>query len=185
MTRDDLMTEYGAASWDKQMCLMEIVGEKAWNLDVKRGPLTFGGGVTFREASRQRSGRRRDLALGLGQRSKPSAAGDCRRVPADASLTAAFDDLGRLKEFTATLTADSLKGQPETVSKANRSRCRQKSPGGSSRRERQVWRRSANRTVCENALQRRPSYSSARSTGYPEGRAVGVCAHRPAVHGGD
>jgi len=47
MALDDLMTEYGAASWDKQMCLMEIVGEKAWNLDVKRGLLTFGGSLTF------------------------------------------------------------------------------------------------------------------------------------------
>lgn len=47
MTLDDLMTEHGAASWDKQMCLMELIGEKAWNLDIRRGLLTFGGSLTF------------------------------------------------------------------------------------------------------------------------------------------
>ena len=47
MTLTDLITEHGAASWDKQMCLMGVIGEKAWSLDVKRGLLTFGGTDTF------------------------------------------------------------------------------------------------------------------------------------------
>ncbi len=47
MTLTDLITEHGAASWDKQMCLMDVIGEKAWSLDVKRGLLTFGGRMTF------------------------------------------------------------------------------------------------------------------------------------------
>lgn len=34
-------------------------------------------------------------------------------APAGASVSAAFDDLGRLKEFIATLTTDSLKGRLE------------------------------------------------------------------------
>lgn len=47
MTLDDLITEHGAASWDKQMCLMDVTGENKWNLDTRRGELTFGSSLTF------------------------------------------------------------------------------------------------------------------------------------------
>jgi len=47
MTLDDLITEHGAASWDKKMCLMELIGENPWSLDVRRGLLMFGGSLTF------------------------------------------------------------------------------------------------------------------------------------------
>ena len=42
MTLDELLTEHGAASWDKQMCLMELIGENGWNLSTSRGEITFG-----------------------------------------------------------------------------------------------------------------------------------------------
>jgi len=47
VTLDDLLTEHGAASWDKQMCLMEMTDENRWNLDTKRGELSFGSRLTF------------------------------------------------------------------------------------------------------------------------------------------
>jgi hypothetical protein len=43
----ELLAEYGAASWDKQECLAEFIGDGDWQLDVSAGLITFGGKHTF------------------------------------------------------------------------------------------------------------------------------------------
>jgi hypothetical protein len=47
MTLTDLLAEHGAASWDRQLCLVKLIGDGGWNLDVKRGEITSGGRQTF------------------------------------------------------------------------------------------------------------------------------------------
>lgn len=47
MTLNDLLAEHGAASWDKQMCIDDLIGDNAWNLDLKRGVMSFGDKMTF------------------------------------------------------------------------------------------------------------------------------------------
>lgn len=42
-----LLEEHGAASWDKQECLAEMIGEGGWQLDVPAGRITFRGTQTF------------------------------------------------------------------------------------------------------------------------------------------
>ena len=47
MTLTDLLAAHGAASWDRQLCLAELIGNGNWNLDVQRGEITFGGRQTY------------------------------------------------------------------------------------------------------------------------------------------
>ena len=42
-----LLTEHGAASWDKQMCLADLIGDGRWQLNIPAGQITFGGKQTF------------------------------------------------------------------------------------------------------------------------------------------
>lgn len=43
----DLVSQHGAASWDKQESLAALVGEGDWQLRLRTGQITFGGKHTF------------------------------------------------------------------------------------------------------------------------------------------
>src|SRR4051812_1203791 len=43
----DLVTQHGAASWDKQESLAALIGESEWQLRLRTGQITFGGKHTF------------------------------------------------------------------------------------------------------------------------------------------
>ena len=47
MDLQPLLEEHGAASWDKQMCLADLIGDGGWQLSVSQGQITFGGRQTF------------------------------------------------------------------------------------------------------------------------------------------
>ena len=42
-----LITQHGAASWDKQACLAECIGDGDWQLSISAGQITFGGRQSF------------------------------------------------------------------------------------------------------------------------------------------
>lgn len=43
----DLVSQHGAASWDKQESLAALIGESEWQLRLRTGQITFGGKHTF------------------------------------------------------------------------------------------------------------------------------------------
>lgn len=47
MTLTELITQHGAASWDKQMCLADAIGDDDWQLSLSAGQITFGGRQSF------------------------------------------------------------------------------------------------------------------------------------------
>lgn len=47
MTLTELLAEHGAASWDKQQCLADLIGDNGWQLDIPSGQITFGARQTF------------------------------------------------------------------------------------------------------------------------------------------
>ena len=47
MDLTQLITQHGAASWDKQMCLAEAIGDGDWQLSLSEGQITFGGTQSF------------------------------------------------------------------------------------------------------------------------------------------
>lgn len=47
MNLTQLITQYGAASWDKQMCLADAIGDGDWQLSLSEGQITFGGTQSF------------------------------------------------------------------------------------------------------------------------------------------
>ncbi len=47
MDLTQLITQYGAASWDKQMCLAEAIGDGDWQLSLSAGQITFGGTQSY------------------------------------------------------------------------------------------------------------------------------------------
>lgn len=48
MDLTQLITQYGAASWDKQMCLSDAIGDGDWQLSLSEGQITFGGTQSYR-----------------------------------------------------------------------------------------------------------------------------------------
>ncbi len=47
MDLTQLITQHGAASWDKQMCLADAIGDGDWELSLSEGQITFGGTQSF------------------------------------------------------------------------------------------------------------------------------------------
>jgi len=47
MELQELLEEHGAASWDKQMVLADLIGDGDWQLSVSAGRITFGGRQSF------------------------------------------------------------------------------------------------------------------------------------------
>jgi len=47
MDLTQLITQHGAASWDKQMCINDLIGDNTWNLNLERGLMSFGDEMTF------------------------------------------------------------------------------------------------------------------------------------------
>lgn len=47
MDLTQLITQHGAASWDKQMCLSDAIGDGDWQLSLSEGQITFGGRQSF------------------------------------------------------------------------------------------------------------------------------------------
>jgi len=47
MDLTQLITQYGAASWDKQMCLADAIGDGDWQLSLSEGQITFGGTQSY------------------------------------------------------------------------------------------------------------------------------------------
>ncbi len=47
MDLTQLITQHGAASWDKQMCLADAIGDGDWQLSLSAGQITFGGRQSF------------------------------------------------------------------------------------------------------------------------------------------
>ena len=47
MDLTQLITKYGAASWDKQMCLSDAIGDGDWQLSMSAGQITFGGTQSY------------------------------------------------------------------------------------------------------------------------------------------
>lgn len=47
MELQQLLEEHGAASWDKQMLLADLIGDGDWQLTISAGRITFGGRQSF------------------------------------------------------------------------------------------------------------------------------------------
>jgi hypothetical protein len=45
---DQLFEEHALASYDKQMCLAEVVGERSWHTDLEDGLIVFGDDISFK-----------------------------------------------------------------------------------------------------------------------------------------
>ena len=47
MSLMQLLTQHGAASWDKQACLADCIGDGDWQLSLSAGQITFGGRQSY------------------------------------------------------------------------------------------------------------------------------------------
>ena len=47
MDLTQLIAQHGAASWDKQVCLSDAIGDGDWQLSMSEGQITFGGRQSF------------------------------------------------------------------------------------------------------------------------------------------